>query len=160
MKPKGKITKIKFKNSFQQEEEEGIILALKSLPARDIDGSIYLESEMRHNLFHLENKKDSFTFILKNDRHERLLRDLEKLGLPYLIETLKNGIAVSGVVYNGVNKKSLIYDNEGNILGRMDGITDAIELLEENEDMRALVLLNQFCIRTDVENMQRMAFPI
>lgn len=153
-----KFTVIEFKNSFEKEEIDGVVLALTEMEARDFNTKRKIpEKEIRAQL---EGDMKSVEILLKGKKHDNLLLNLEQIGVPYIIKSIVDDRPISGIVYNGVAKEKLIYDEKGNILGRMDGIVEAISLLEEDEEIRALILLNQFCIRTDLENMPRMAFAL
>jgi hypothetical protein len=149
-------TTIKFKNNFETEEIHGLIKALLSMVARDPSTAKIYSAEVLKPMLQ-DSRRQTIEIGLKNTRFERLLQDFETIGLPYLIVFYKKN-SQTGIVYDGVNRTELKYDNKRNLLGRMDGIIEAIELLENNKEMKALVVLNQFCIRTDVENMPRMTF--
>ena len=154
-----KITRIEFKNDFMEEEGSELVSTLLDFPAlKEENLSRYSKKDIGDALFGKDSKIDSFVFVTKSTEYRSLLDDLELISVPYLIETIDDGIPIDGRIYNGVSTIELIYDKNGNVLGRMDGIIDAINLLENDKEIEALVLLNQFCIRTDVRNMQRMTF--
>ena len=151
---------IKFKNEFEQQEINGVVNTLYSIVARDISTKKKYSRTTLKMMLLRDNTKSTIEIGLKNRKFKRLLEDFRTIGLPYLITVYKKGNPLFGTVYNGVTETKIQFDDDGNIVGRMDGILEAIDLLEQDEDMKALILLNHFCIRTDIENMPRMAFSI
>ncbi len=59
------------------------------------------------------------------------------------------------VVFDGVRRSSLITDTTGNAMVDMRALRSIIDMLENDEELRALTYANSHWVETNVENMYR-----
>lgn len=146
---------ITFRNDFLPEEIAELRHELYEIQSRDKDGKKMTVDEIK-GLFALKDKKEAITVATTKGNYDNLLTSFEGIQIPYYLVLKEKGIPVRGVVFDGANAIETMYDKNGELLGRMDAISEAISLLENDEEIKALVLLNHFCIRTDIKDMPRL----
>ena len=84
------------------------------------------------------------------------MKSLNEIGLPYRVESYTGKNIVSSIIFDGVKTYDVMYDKDGFALTRMDAVTEAISLLETDQEIKALVALNQFRVSMDIENLSRL----
>ena len=151
-----KMIRIEFINTLNKEERDHIYSLAKQARVCDAQGE---KLKLRKILKDLDTKKKRIVFHVKRQPIDDIEKTLVFKNIPFIRkEHYQIKRVTEGVVFNGVNLIDTVYDRDGTLMCKNKGAIEAIELLEEDNEMKALVVLNQFAVRDDLENMERMGF--
>lgn len=108
----------------------------------------------------IDDKTSPTMLLTYKDDTEGMIESLRESSIPYYLEELNNEIQIGGEFYDGARLyPDLRYSKDGDLLGKMDVMVKAIELLESDKEVEALILLNEGAIRTDVGSLSRLTRP-
>lgn len=158
MSKEKQMTKLTFLNKFYEDEVISLYAYVIDFMRNEKDDEVHSLKKFKADILNENNKTITIT-IKHGEDYGELVSFLKKLAIPYFIKNEEENINSHGEVFDGASCVKTLYDEKENLLGRMDAIIEAIALLEEDKEMQALVLLNQFATRTDIENMTRLTFP-
>ena len=88
-----------------------------------------------------------------------LIRFLTELSIPYKIEDVNDGETTNAKVFDGVRVFTLLFVG-GKEFFPLEVATEVLHMLENNEEIRAIIRLNETIVRSDIENMPRLSKTI
>ena len=157
-KRNSKMTKIEFINTLTEAEEHHIYALAKQARVSDAKG---VPIKLRKLMKDLKRKKKKISFHVKRQSIDEIEKTLIFKMIPFVRkEHYQHKKVTEGVLFDGVKIIDVIYDKEGTLMCKNKGVIEAIELLEDDQEIKALVVLNQFAIRDDLENIPRLSVPV
>lgn len=153
-----KMIRIEFINTLNEAEEQHIYALAKKARVSDAKG---VPIKLRKLMKDLKRKKKKISFHVKRQSIDEIEKTLIFKMIPFVRkEHYQHKKVTEGVLFDGVKIIDVIYDKEGTLMCKNKGVIEAIELLEDDQEIKALVVLNQFAIRDDLENIPRLSVPV
>ena len=152
-----KMIRIAFMNTLTKAEEQYIYALAKKARVADAKGN---KITLRKLMKDLKKKNQRIVLHVKRQSMDDIEKALVFKMIPFIRkEHYQYPRVTEGVIFNGVSMLDIVYDREGTLMCKNKGVIESIEALEEDNEMKALVILNQFAIRDDLENIPRLTFP-
>ena len=152
-----KMTRLEFVNVLVGDEAELIYELSKKARVCDAKGE---KISLRQLMKDLKEKNKKIILHVKRRSMDEIEKILIFRNIPFIRkEHYQVPRVTEGILYNGANMIDIVYDRHGTLMCKNKGVIEAIELLEDDNEMKALVVLNQFAIRDDLENVPRLTYP-